>query len=399
MVALAILPALACGDVDSSGASAMPEAPDTRTQDSADVLIVENPRPPDGSRLGWQIGPEAAVSIGRLEGEDPYLLYGATDATRLSDGRIVVVNLATLELRVFDEAGTHLDTWGGEGEGPNEFEGPITEIARLPGDTVMVWDQGYPVVSVVDPTGEVARRFEVQELTELRGDAMRPVAVLRDGSILTSPTPAFYGTDVLVELRDVEGGLKSSLGRHAGMERHIDLENRIVYTVIFGRRLIREAWGDLSIVTPNTRYEIRAFAQDGSLARIVRREHVMRAPTDAHVEGYIEARIPETADAETRAREREGFAPVPVSDHLPAFTSMMADGLDHLWVEEYEAPGEELPGVIWCVFDPDGEVLGFVETPEGLLIYEIGEDYILGRVRDEMDVEFIQVWPLERVEA
>ncbi len=399
MVALAILPALACEDVDSSGASDMPDAPDTRTQDSTDVLIVENPRPPDGSRLGWRIGPEAVLSIGKREGEDPHLLYGATDATILSDGRIVVVNFSTLELRVFDQAGIHVDTWGGRGQGPNEFVGPIRNIARLPGDTVMVWDSRYPIVSVVDPIGQVARRFPVHVRTELQGEELRPVAVLRDGSILTSPTPAFYGTDVLVELRDAEGGLKSSLGRHAGMERHFDLENQIVYRLIFGRELIREAWGELSVVTRNDRYEIRAFAQDGTLARIVRRDHTMRTPTGAQVERFIEDRVSGTADPEIRARDRERFKAVPVSDHLPAFTSMMADGLDYLWVEEYEAPGEELPGVIWCVFDPDGEVLGFVETPEGLLIYEIGEDYILGRVRDEMDVEFIQVWPLERVEA
>ena len=134
-------------------------------------------------------------------------------------------------------------------------------------------------------------------------------------------------------------------------------------------------------------------------ARIVRRDHVMRAPTDAHVERYIEDRIPSMADRAVQARERERFEPVPVSDHLPALASMMADALDHLWVEEYEPPSEESPGVIWCVFDPDGEVLGFVETPEGLLIYDIGEDYILGRVTDEMDVEFIQLWPLERLPA
>ena len=399
VAALAVLPVLACEDVDAPAGSDSYDGFDTRMQDSADVLIVENPRPPEGSRLGWRVGPEVAVTIGMREGEDPYLLYGATDATRLSDGRIVVVNASAVELGVFDEAGTHLDTWGGLGEGPNEFRSAVRNIARLPGDTVMVWDSRYPTVIVVDPTGGVARRFPVQERIELQGDAMRPVAVLRDGSILTSPTPGFFGTDVVVELRDAEGGLKSSLGTHVGMERHIDLESRTVYPVIFGRRLIREAWGELSIVTPNTRYEIRAFAQDGALARIVRRDHVMRAPTDAHVERYIEDRIPSMADPAVQAREREGFEPVPVSDHLPALASMMADALDHLWVEEYEPPGDELPGVIWCVFDPGGEVLGFVETPEGLLIYEIGADYILGRVRDGMDVEFIQLWPLERLPA
>ena len=34
---------------------------------------------------------------------------------------------------------------------------------------------------------------------------------------------------------------------------------------------------------------------------------------------------------------------------------------------------------LWTVFDPVGRILGFVETPDGLEIYEIGEDYILGR--------------------
>ena len=54
------------------------------------------------------------------------------------------------------------------------------------------------------------------------------------------------------------------------------------------------------------------------------------------------------------------------------------------------------PGSLWTVFDPEGRVLGFVETPEGLWIWEIGEDYILGRADDELGVESVQLWPLER---
>lgn len=45
-------------------------------RDSAGVEIVDNERPPDGSRLGWRIGPAPSVSIGRVEGEDPYLFPG-----------------------------------------------------------------------------------------------------------------------------------------------------------------------------------------------------------------------------------------------------------------------------------------------------------------------------------
>ncbi len=59
----------------------------------------------------------------------------------------------------------------------------------------------------------------------------------------------------------------------------------------------------------------------------------------------------------------------------------------HLWVEEYEFPGEERPGSLWTVFGPEGHVLGFVETPEAPLVLEVGEDYILTWFRDELDVD------------
>lgn len=61
-------------------------------RDSAGIQIVENPAPPAGSRLGWRIGPEPGVSIGSSDGEEPYLLYLAYDATILTDGRIVVAD-------------------------------------------------------------------------------------------------------------------------------------------------------------------------------------------------------------------------------------------------------------------------------------------------------------------
>ena len=85
-----------------------------------------------------------------------------------------------------------------------------------------------------------------------------------------------------------------------------------------------------------------------------------------------------------------------VAEHYPAFASVMSDALDHLWVREYEVPGEERPGSLWTVFDAEGRVQGLVEMPAGLVIYEIGEDYILGKLRDELDIEYVQVWPLER---
>ena len=110
----------------------------TVTGDSAGVHIVENARPADGSRLPWRIGPEPSASIGVLEGEEPYMLHYADDATRLAEGRIVVVSASTQELRVFDASGIHVATWGGEGEGPGEFSG-LSHVERWRGDSIVAW--------------------------------------------------------------------------------------------------------------------------------------------------------------------------------------------------------------------------------------------------------------------
>ena len=373
----------------------------TQQQDSAGIRIVENARPEDGSRLGWRIGPRPEVSIGKVTGEDSYLLTGASDATRLSDGRIVVVNRVTRELRVFDEAGIHLDTWGGTGEGPGEFTAlTIFRIAPLAGDSVIVWGIWHdPLMTLFDPAGNYERSFRPERSEPGAAGGLIAVAVTRNGAILAGPnrvSSLAVDDEVTVELWNADGELLGSLGTHAGKERIHDAENLITHDVLFGRSLFHEPWGDLIVVGPNTRYEIRAYAQDGSLARIVRRDHATRAPTRAHVEAYARASVARIPSAEEREIARRSRLETPVADRFPAFVSVMSDALGHLWVEEFEPPGEELPGLIWTVFDPQGRALGFVETPEELEIYEIGEDYILGRATDELDVEYIQLWPLDR---
>ena len=52
----------------------------------------------------------------------------------------------------------------------------------------------------------------------------------------------------------------------------------------FGRTLALEPWGELIVISPTDRYEFKAFAQGGTLARIVRRSHEPRSPTDAHLQ-------------------------------------------------------------------------------------------------------------------
>ena len=159
------------------------------------------------------------------------------------------------------------------------------------------------------------------------------------------------------------------------------------------------AWGELVIVAPTERYELKAYRRDGSLARIVRRENDVRSPVQADLDSYREGRrriIAERWPPDLAKLYLAALDALPLPESFPAISAIEVDLLGNLWVREYNLPGQE-DRALWTVFDPEGLVQGFVETPPGLVIYEIGEDYILGKVEDELSVEYVQLWGLERV--
>ena len=288
------LAALACGQDarQLEGPTGLPSL----IRDSAGIRITENGRPPEGSRLPWRIGPEPTLSIGKLEGEEPYLLHWAGSAARLSDGRIMVGNYGSSEVRMFDASGDHMASWGGEGEGPGEFMS-LSHAAPWPGDSIVAWYSSGLGVSVFDSDGNYGRSFVLQSGEAEVWRRPRPVAVRAGGTILSIRDPEDADTAV-VEIWDADGALYASLGTHPSTPRIVTTNergNRELKPIAYARELVRGLWGDLVVLSPTDRYEIRAYRDDGALARIVRREHDLRAPVPADLESYIEWQVGITA--------------------------------------------------------------------------------------------------------
>lgn len=70
------------------------------------------------------------------------------------------------------------------------------------------------------------------------------------------------------------------------------------------------------------------------------------------------------------------------------------DDEGNLWVEDprivYEDP------VQWTVFDASGRLIARLTTPPDLRIHQSGADFVLGVARDELDVEHVVLYGLER---
>lgn len=410
-----------CGDQGSPSV----DRPQYGVRDSAGIRIAENPRPAPDSRLGWTVSSDPLVSIGRALATPDFQLHGVEDATRLADGRIVVANGASMELLVFDAAGQYLASWGGEGEGPGEFA-DLNRVRPWAKDSLIADDPERGRISAFDLEGNhgwtvsLRSRSEnsgivasgLQAIRGMIGLAMSPdvvIGVLPDRTLFTRDsefwrTQGFWRQDHAYALRTIDGDTRASLGKHPGPQTFsggsYTQGNTVYFTPLrhpFGQTTHTTVWGDLAAIGRTENYEIKAYRSDGSLARIVRRDYEPRAPTQAEQDTHFRRRVARLPE-ERGARIAEVAANLPLVDAFPAFAGTVGDALGHLWVAEFERPGEEQDGTLWTIYDRQGRVLGLVEAPDGLTIFEIGEDYILAKVTDELDVEYVRLWGLTRPE-
>ena len=407
-----------CGDAGSP----LADRPRYGVRDSAGIRIAENPRPEPDSRLGWTVGTESLVSIGSAVATTDFQLHGVGDATRLADGRIVVANGGSMELLVFDAEGNFLDAWAGQGDGPGEFSS-ISTVRPWQGDSLIAGDSQQGRVSIFDQAGAHGRTMSLrgppdpstrERAAAVEAAGVEPVdiephivlRVLRDGTLLTR-TPrgyagGFHRWESAYALMDADGSTRTSLGTYLGIETFsafYEQDERTVAVIPlrhpFGKATLTTAWGNLAVIGDNETYEIRAYHSDGSLARIVRRDHETRIPTQAEQDEAFRNRFAGLSE-EDREPRMAVAADVPLVESFPAFSRLRGDALGYLWVSEFKLPDAAYEGTLWNVFDSEGRVLGFVETPDALSIFEIGENYILAKVTDDLGVEYVRLWGLTR---
>ena len=103
--------------------------------------------------------------------------------------------------------------------------------------------------------------------------------------------------------------------------------------------------------------------------------------------GVSEARLEEIIE-EDMSRYR-----AMIGQPLPLFGSPFADADGNVWLPSYR-PAYPEEGSPYTVISPDGEWLGQVETPPTFRILDVTGGFVLGVLRDEMEVENVVVYEM-----
>jgi hypothetical protein len=333
------------------------------------------------------------------DGEEPYMLSRVFDALRLPDGRILVGNSATSEIRVFDRQGKFLKSVGRKGNGPGEF-GELSSVRfwRLADGSLLGYDGGNLRVHLFDSTFAYQRTVRIESTR----DGLRAFlqGVFADGAwqmLALAPElknePGTYLRSAQQFVRfNPDGTPDTTLRRVEGRTRFVHQFGSITHFpfVPFTAEPLAAA-GEHFWVVNGGASELEQRNLRGDLVRVVRLARDIPRAADVYAR-YVELSLA-TMDS-TRRAQYEHFYGLnhPLPEHIPAYQAMLVDATSHVWLERYRLPGDTIPS--WDVIAPNGRWLGAVSVPSRLRVMQVGEDFVLGRHLDSLGVERLRVHPL-----
>jgi hypothetical protein len=361
-------------------------------RDSAGITIVDN----DLERLSavCAVDSTPTLSIGIDSGAAEYELNRVFGAARLSDGRIVLVNGGSSEIRFYDQRGLFLARGGRGGNGPGEFRNAFY-LSVLPGDTVWVGDYAPWQFLAFTPDARYVRTVQPRpqqaqpDIFDVL-DNGRSVLGVRS-SIAPPPGGGLQMRELIIMVHAATGELLDTVGVFPHGRRSRVSPTAPTTTPYFESLTHTDAGGlRLAIghgATPQlTIYDL---AGDLKLERLIRWTTADRTITSA-----------DAADARSRRlAEYAKFPPSPVltqmvaaeegrtvAEQFPAFTGVQMGRDGRIWIREFAKPGSP-PRPQWIGFDRDGQFSCRAAVPNVSELLEFGTDYVLAKTEDELGVE------------
>ena len=408
--------AIGCRPDDSTSGGAF------QAWDSAGVEIVESASPA-WDRDGWTVADTPSVVIGRMEGDERYLFGSVAGATVLRDGRIAVLDGQSALVRLYSAEGEHVEDRGGMGEGPGEFRSPWY-IFPYRGDSILVSESGARSLTILDDRGRFGRRIVPEIATEWRGrletdpavttpsSCCRPWGPLSTGAFLVSypemiPTLG-SGTvtgSVWVAVTPDSGGAARLVGTFEGRRYRLGV-------LEYPARLQFSPWFNMAVgpdgffATEGSSYSIGEYDTNGRLRRIMRLAREPRPVTGevkAAYEAGLRERIMERGQLDggrTVEEFLEELLAGPYPSHLPTFFPLVVDAGGNIWAGHRpfgaDANGRASDRNEFIVFRADGRHLGAVQLPANVRVLQIGADFVLGGFTDDLGVEYVHLYRIEK---
>jgi hypothetical protein len=389
-------------------------------RDSADIHIVESRAPAWSAAEAWSVAQSPSLSIGAVDSAPQYELTNVRGIAELSDGRIAVANLGSLEIRCYRRDGSFLWASGHRGQGPGDFS-TITRLSRYRADSLLVHDFGLRRYSVIDPSGKYVRSWapDLPDGVTFSG-SLSFAGIWDDGSIAILARPVRSGMSPPQVTRrptrlfrySPTGKVLADLGAFPGAEFYEGLGYvGSIRPLPFARNSVFATADNQTFVGITDAFEIRRLRGDGTLEQLIRRALPVRPVTPAEAAAERDRLratrrverpkffrgMPDSMLAALSAGEEKTFDELPFPPSYPAYADILVARDGYLWVQEFTPDVDmDSTGHRWSIFHPDGRWLGDVRLPPRFTLYEATSEHVLGVQTDELDVPYIRAFQIRK---
>lgn len=376
-------------------------------RDSAGVEIVDHPAALVAALPEWVAEGDPILDLGSAETEAEEF-SAIRSAVRFADGRVLLAEGGSNELRLFGPGGEFLATWARRGQGPGEFTG-ISTIERLPGDSVAVLDLNGRRTQLFAPDGTLLRVITHPRLAAETG-YLGIGNLMHDGRLLGSLTPQFVpptSTDGPVTrdtlaflLMPADGSRADTLDLAPGFERFPGQfseggQSFASYgSVTFGRSTYLATDGVRIALGTNEANEVRVYEglrlvrviRDGTPAEPVTEEHrAQRLREDlARIDRMnAPAELRESLKRQSESQRRHAAV-------FPWYERLLFGTDGSLWVEGSRRFEDE--GRRYTIYDTAGRAVARAVFPDRVRPLQVGPDHLVGMWRDPDEVPHLRVW-------
>jgi len=397
---LAALAVVSCGmrDHQPDDCSRVPSSPRAdakdavlHVRDSAGIRIVESF---DRDQLGrlprWTLRNDPHLRIGSLE-EGPAAFGRIAGIAAGPDGTLYVSDALNFQIRAFSRVGEWRWSKGRLGDGPGEFRG--VQGIELCGGRIVVADLFSRRLTVFDDAGSVLGTerwspavggFVPSRWTcDVSGMWLQidreSVARVEEGP---HRVRAHLSTGAFGEKRvqPLGGDFWIDRYRHTTIDGPSDLGTSTLGTVFSG---------GVHIVDTG-RAELRTYSSHGTLVRIVRWYVEPRVVTREFLREEADARS-KVLRPEQRSTYRALWLSLRHPSVLPVSDTLIPVPGGGVWVRRFEPRSSGARHREWWMISADGMLTGVLEVPEGLSLRRVVPEGAIGVVRDSLGVQFVEL--------
>lgn len=369
---------------------------DVVRRDSIGIAIVESTTPQWRGVERWAVDPQPVLDLSESGQGAPHEFFRVQDAIRLADSSYAVADRGSNEIRLFSSVGRFVRAIGGSGEGPGEF-GRLTSIARHDGDSLVAYDHWLRRITMFDLATHGTRTFSPYR-PNVRLWRIHPlddellVGVIDDWS--PGSTSGMYRGQFTVVSITWSGEVRDTVGTVPGNESF--LFDRGSANPLFVKTGHVAVYDGRIYVGSADSLEYRVYSAVGRLEQIIRVPGFDLQLTEEDIRVERAARAAVSPPGLPRWYW-EVLESLPAPATRPAYSALQIDGEGFVWLARHHGVSEADKPAAWMVFSPDGSWLGSVDLPSRFTVYEIGSDYILGKRKDQLDVEHVEVLRLRRL--